>query len=122
MNIKIKELRSKPYEVKASVKNLKKSYGLQLKIAKLQDNNSSNENEVDEDEKIVEQLEMMSEIQDSIVDYIIEILKLDNKGIEKLEDLEMGEVIEISTYISMRLMGMDDKDINNTESDEEAGL
>lgn len=37
MKIAFKELRKTPFEIKASIKNLKKTYKIQLKLAKLRE-------------------------------------------------------------------------------------
>jgi hypothetical protein len=101
MNIKIKELRAKPYEVKQTFKNLNKTYAFQLAAAK---------NEVSF-ESDIEYLESQVKAQELLRDYIVEILHLNKKEIEVLENQEQAKVGEIGSYISMRMMGLTDADI-----------
>ncbi|SJN52162.1 prophage pi1 protein 43 [Sphingobacterium faecium PCAi_F2.5] len=111
MEIKIKQLK-KTVEVKASVKNLKKTYAAHLELAKLEDT------EVDGPEA----LEKVMQIPEKMVDYIVDIMKLKEDSREKLEEMEMEEVTEIFSYVSSRLMGASDADIEKAKENNEQGL
>jgi len=111
MEIKIKQLK-KTTQVKASIKNLKKTYTAQLELAKLEDT------EVDGPEA----LEKVMQIPEKMVDYIVDIMKLKEDAREKLEEMEMEEVTEIFSYISSRLMGASDADIEKAKENNEQGL
>lgn len=111
MEIKIKQLK-KTTQVKASVKNLKKTYAAHLELAKLEDT------EVDGPEA----LEKVMQIPEKMVDYIVDIMKLKEDAREKLEEMEMEEVTEIFSYISSRLMGASDADIEKAKENNEQGL
>ncbi|MFP7153281.1 phage tail tube assembly chaperone [Weissella paramesenteroides] len=106
MNIKIAQLASKPFAVRGTVKNLKKTYQLQLDMA----NSDEKMNGLDG----VEALQAVLDIQEQIESFMIDVLNLSEKQIEKLEDLEQEELMEIAQYLAMRIMGMSDADIKAT--------
>lgn len=116
MKISFKELRKAPFEVKASVKNLKKTYAVQLKLATLED---STQNDTP-----VESLQAVLAALDSVTEYIVDMLKLKPAEIEELEDLSQEDVMAIAQRLNMRLMGMSESEIEKalTESDEDEGL
>ncbi|MBC6498528.1 hypothetical protein H7R52_07010 [Weissella confusa] len=62
------ELRKAPFEVKASVKNLKKTYAIQLKMATLEDS-------MQEDAR-VESLQAVLGALDNLTEYVVDMLKL----------------------------------------------
>lgn len=109
MKITIKQLK-KTVEVKASIKNLKKSY----KFAK---------NMAEAEEKISEgNDELVLDYLDSIISFVSEILKLNKKETDELEDLEMEELMEVVSYIVAKLQGASDKDIEAAKANGELGL
>ena len=112
MKILFKELSAKPFEVKGSVKNLKKTYSIQLKLANMQE--ASEQNPVDS-------LKSMMEALDELSAYIVDILHLSKPQQEKLEDLSQDDLMRITQYLNMRLMGMSDADIEKAraEADED---
>lgn len=112
--LKIKEL-GKTFDVKATNKNMRKVYQLQLdmnKVATLEDDN-------DPMAMIQAQLDATTKVED----FIVTVLKLNAKEQEKLDDMESEETIMMSQRISMKLLGMSDKDIEEalTEDDTEDG-
>lgn len=113
MKISFKELRKAPFEVKASVKNLKKTYAIQLKMATLEDS-------MQEDAR-VESLQAVLGALDNLTEYVVDMLKLKPAEIEALEDLGQEDVMAIAQRLNMRLMGMSEADIEKalTETDDE---
>lgn len=115
MKISYKELRKAPFEVKASLKNLKKTYAIQLKLATLEDTMS--------EDAPVESLQAVLGALDNVTEYIVDTLKLKDDEIEKLEELSQDEVMTIAQRLNMRLMGMSEKEVEEalkpTEDDEE---
>lgn len=105
MNIKIAQLATKPFDVKGTVKNLKKTYQLQLDMANSEESMESLEG--------TQALQAVLDLQQTVEDYLITMLHLTDKQIEKLEDLEQEELMEISQYVAMRVMGMSDADIKD---------
>lgn len=119
MKISYKELRKAPFEVKASVKNLKKTYAIQLKLAKL-------EEAMSEDAPVSSMEAILSSL-DSVTEYVVDMLKLKPAEIVKLEDLSQDEVMAIAQRLNMRLMGMSEKEIEEAlkpseDEDDEEGL
>ena len=111
MKISFKELRKTPFEVKGSVKNLKKTYAVQLKLAKLEDAMSANEP--------VESMEAVLGALDNVTDYVIDMLKLKPAEIEALEDLSQEGLMEVAQRLNMRLMGMTEAEIEEALSEVE---
>lgn len=117
MKISFKELRKTPFEVKASVKNLKKTYAIQLKLATLEDSM--------QEDAPVESLQAVLGALDGVTEYVVDMLKLKPAEIEALEDLSQEDVMAIAQRLNMRLMGMSESEIENvlTESeDDDEGL
>ena len=71
MNIKIAQLASKPFAVRGTVKNLKKTYQLQLDMA----NSDEKMNGLDG----VEALQAVLDIQEQIESFMIDVLNLSEK-------------------------------------------
>lgn len=116
MNIKIAQLQAKPFSVKGSLKNLKKTYTVLLDMAKLEEDS--------EQQLGVEELEAILKFENKLTEYLTDILKLSVKQQDSIEELEQNEVVEIVQYVAMRLMGMSDENITEsiTNSVEDAGL
>lgn len=108
MEIYIKEL-NKRFQVKASNKNIRKTYELQLMLAQSED--------IADDEP-VESIKATLKLTNDVFAYVVDILKLTDKQAEKLDDLENTQVIEISNHIAMRLMGLSEEDIKKANEDE----
>lgn len=116
MKISFKELRKAPFEVKASVKNLKKTYAVQLKLATLEDSM--------QEDAPVESLQAVLGALENVTEYVVDILKLKPAEVEALEDLSQEDVMAIAQRLNMRLMGMSEADIEKAlaESDDDEGL
>ena len=110
MKINLKEL-GKTYEVKASNKNMRAIYQLQLdmnKVATLE--------ETDDPMALIQaQLDATTKVENFITD----ILKLSKKEQEKLDDMDSETTIMLSQRISMKLFGMSDKDIDEALSEDD---
>ena len=113
MKISFKELRKAPFEVKASVKNLKKTYAVQLKLATLEDSM--------QEDAPVESLHAVLGALENVTEYVVDILKLKPAEVEALEDLSQEDVMAIAQRLNMRLMGMSEAEIEKalTETDDE---
>ena len=115
MKISIKELRKTPIEVKATVKNLKKTYKVQLKLATLED-------AMDEDTP-VESLQSVLDALENVTDYVVDMLKLKDTEIEKLEELDQEELMTLAQRLYMRIMGMSEQEIEDIQNEpDDAGL
>ncbi|MGY4841608.1 phage tail tube assembly chaperone [Weissella cibaria] len=115
MKISFKELRKTPFEVKATVKNLKKTYKVQLKLATLED-------AMDEDTP-VESLQSVLDALKNVTDYVVDMLKLKDTEIEKLEELDQEELMTLAQRLYMRIMGMSEQEIEDIQNEpDDAGL
>lgn len=115
MKISFKELRKTPFEVKATVKNLKKTYKVQLKLATLED-------AMDED-TLVESLQSVLDALENVTDYVVDMLKLKDTEIEKLEELDQEELMTLAQRLYMRIMGMSEQEIEDIQNEpDDAGL
>ncbi len=108
LEIYIQEL-NKRFQVKASNKNIRKTYELQLMLAQSED--------IADDEP-VESIKATLKLTNDVFAYVVDILKLTDKQAEKLDELESTQVIEISNHIAMRLMGLSEEDIKKANEDE----
>ena len=113
MKISFKERRKTPVEVTASVKNLKKTDAIQLKLATLEDSM--------QEDAPVESLQAVLGALDGITEYVVDMLKLKPAEIEALEGLGQEDVMAIAQRLNMRLMGMTEAEIKKalTETDDE---
>lgn len=117
MKIAFKELRKAPFEVKASVKNLKKTYAIQLKLATLEDSM--------QEDAPVESLQAVLGALDGVTEYVVDMLKLKPAEIEALEGLSQEDVMTIAQRLNMRLMGMSEDEIKKAlaeSKDDDEGL
>ena len=117
MEIYIKAFK-KRFNVKASNKNMRKVYEQQLKMAKI-----DAANDTDADTDITETFKNNLAVIDSTEDFIDTILKLTAKQRDVLEDLDQAATVDMANHISMRLLGMSEKDIKkaNEPDKEETG-
>lgn len=98
--------KKKTYEVKQSVKNMRKTYKLQLVFSKTQDMEGKSDEEA---------VDTLLEAFDTAIDYISSLLKLSDKQKEELEDLEQTQLIELANQIAMKLMGMSEADLKEND-------
>lgn len=105
MTVKInvsKELGIKaPVEVAESNKNIRKTWVLQKLMAKLSIDQASVE---DTPEAFEDMLDMMLDTQDKVIAYVTDILRLDAKAQDKLEELEFNATMELAVRISSELL------------------
>lgn len=100
---------NKPTFVKTSNKNMRKTLQYQLDQAKAQDIGNKEPDE---------QIELSLKLIDDTEDYIVDMLGLDEKGKDKLENLELEQSTEIATRISLRLNGLSDQEIDKIFADD----
>lgn len=111
VQLRFKELgMNKPTFVTTSNKNMRKTLQYQLDQAKAQDIG---------DKEPDEQIELSLKLIDNTEDYIVDMLGLDDKGKNKLENLELEQSTEIATRISLRLNGLSDQEIDKIFADDD---
>lgn len=117
-------LKKKNYEVKQTVKNMRLTQKLQKDFAETREKLEKLQKEIDNTEKGsdkmeelgIEMLEVPMLSAEKAVDYIVDVLKLKTKEVDKIEDsLEPSEVITIANEISMKLLGVDPADLEESK-------
>lgn len=107
MKITIKELplKKKTYEVKQSVKNMRKTYKMQLAFAENTDMDDKDNKEI---------MAGVVESFDVALNYIKDILKLSDKDVDKIEDeLDQNQLFEVANKVAMDLMGVKPEDLDD---------
>lgn len=90
----------KNIEVKESNKNMRKVYSMQLQMSKL----GKLVDDASDDELL---LSSMIDLIDDSQEFIMDILKLDDKYLVKVEDLSQNETFELVNKITEELTGAD---------------
>lgn len=116
MKLLLPEIREEAFEVKTSIKNIKKSHDFQLKLAKLSEEAISSD-------LTFEELTKANVLADSnTIDlaekFISDILGLNKKEVEKLEDFERFEFNNIQSKIILAMQGYSDDDIDKMFEEE----
>lgn len=122
MKLFIKELKRKPFEVKASTRLMMAATKMQLDHANFEKKIQEETKDLPDAEAGAVTMRGMLNTMQSQIDFVTDTLKLDDNLQDKLVDLEPAQVSEIAVYITQRLMGMSDEDIRLSQAENEAGL
>mgnify|MGYP000628639109 FL=1 len=122
MKLYIKELKRKPFEIKASTRLMMAATKMQLDHANFEKKIQEETKDLPDAEAGAVTMRGMLNTMQSQIDFVTDTLKLDDNLQDKLVDLEPAQVSEIAVYITQRLMGMSDEDIRLSQSENEAGL
>lgn len=122
MKLFIKELKRKPFEVKASTRLMMAATKMQLDQANFEKKIHEETKDLPDAEAGAVTMRGMLNTMQSQIDFVTDTLKLDDNLQDKLVDLEPAQVSEIAVYITQRLMGMSDEDIRLSQAENEAGL
>lgn len=122
---------AKSIEVKESNKNIRKTWLFQRLMTKFQieqemadkenkapkddDQEPKNVDPIAEMEKSEKMIDSMLTMQEKVIDYITDILNLNDKQSDKLDDMEFGESFAFAMRISSELLHVDMEE--ETESD-----
>lgn len=104
VKVKLPELplKKKTYEVKTNVKNMRKTYAMQLAFAKNSDMDNKDDVEIIKD--------VLASLNDAI-DYVQEMLGLSDDDIDKIiDELGQTDIINVANIIAMQLMGIKQED------------
>lgn len=102
MKIKVKQL-NKTFEVKPTNSVLRKVYRFELDSAKLS---------ADATENTTKMFESGIKLIDLVENYLKDVLGLTKSQVEKIDtEMEQSDLSEMANYVSSRLMGMSDKEI-----------
>lgn len=118
----IKELKRKPFEVKASTRLMMAATKMQLDQANFEKKIQEETKDLPDAEAGAVTMRGMLNTMQSQIDFVTDTLKLDDNLQDKLVDLEPAQVSEIAVYITQRLMGMSDEDIRLSQAENKAGL
>ena len=122
MKLYIKELKRKPFEIKASTRLMMAATKMQLDQANFEKKMQEATKDLPDAEAGAVTMRGMLNTMQSQIDFVTDTLKLDDNLQDKLVDLEPAQVSEIAVYITQRLMGMSDEDIRLSQAENEAGL
>lgn len=107
MKIRVKQF-GKSFEAKPSNKNIRKSLELQLKLAESDD--------IDDDTKLNDQNKLMLQVINMTSDFLKDVLGLSEAQVEKLDDIDYEETIDIAFHVIRRLNGMSEDDIKKADA------
>ena len=106
---------TKPFEVKESNKNIRKTWALQNVMAKMAiDREQSGDDAADFESAV----DAMMEMQDTTIAYIVDILGLSEAQAEKIQDKNYEDTIAFAQRIAAELLHIDMAEA----SEEETGL
>lgn len=107
---------SKLIEVKESNKNIRATWELQKMLAKLSiDQSQANEADPEAFEGLIDN---MLDVQEKVIKYVVDILKLTQAQADKVDELEFNETMNFAVRISSELLHIEAEEA--TEQD--AGL
>lgn len=117
MKLSLPEIREESFEVKTSIKNIKKMHAYQLELAKSQEKLASVQDGTLEELIKAIALDDMSVINNA-EKFITEILGLNKKEVDKLEEFERGQFMNLQSKLVLSLQGYDDNQIDTMFTEE----
>ncbi|MDA2886560.1 phage tail assembly chaperone [Lactococcus lactis] len=117
MKLSLPEIREESFEVKTSIKNIKKMHAYQLELAKSQEKLASVQDGTLEELTKAIALDDMSVINNA-EKFITEILGLNKKEIDKLEEFDRGQFMNLQSKLVLSLQGYDDDQIDTMFTEE----
>lgn len=111
MKLSLPEIREESFEVKTSIKNIKKMHAYQLELAKSQEKLASVQDGTLEKLTKAIALDDMSVINNA-EKFITEILGLNKKEVDKLEEFDRGQFMNLQSKLVLSLQGYDDEQID----------
>lgn len=117
MKLSLPEIREESFEVKTSIKNIKKMHAYQLELAKSQEKLASVQDGTLEELTKAIALDDMSVI-DNAEKFITEILGLNKKEVDKLEEFDRGQFMNLQSKLVLSLQGYDDVQIDTMFNEE----
>lgn len=117
MKLSLPEIREESFEVKTSIKNIKKMHAYQLELAKSQEKLASVQDGTLEELTKAIALDDMSVINNA-EKFITEILGLNKKEVDKLEEFDRGQFMNLQSKLVLSLQGYDDDQIDTIFTEE----
>ena len=117
MKLSLPEIREESFEVKTSIKNIKKMHAYQLELAKSQEKLASVQDGTLEELTKAIALDDMSVINNA-EKFITEILGLNKKEVDKLLEFDRGQFMNLQSKLVLSLQGYDDDQIDTMFTEE----
>lgn len=117
MKLSLPEIREESFEVKTSIKNIKKMHSYQLELAKSQEKLASVQDGTLEELTKAIALDDMSVINNA-EKFITEILGLNKKEVDKLEEFDRRQFMNLQSKLVLSLQGYDDDQIDTMFTEE----
>lgn len=117
MKLSLPEIREESFEVKTSIKNIKKMHAYQLELAKSQEKLASVQDGTLEELTKAIALDDMSVINNA-EKFITEILGLNKKEVDKLEEFDRGQFMNLQSKLVLSLQGYDVDQIDTMFTEE----
>lgn len=117
MKLSLPEIREESFEVKTSIKNIKKMHAYQLELAKSQEKLASVQDGTLEELTKAIALDDMSVINNA-EKFISEILGLNKKEVDKLQEFDRGQFMNLQSKLVLSLQGYDDDQIDTMFTEE----
>ncbi|MCQ4972172.1 phage tail assembly chaperone [Lactococcus lactis] len=117
MKLSLPEIREESFEVKTSIKNIKKMHAYQLELAKSQEKLASVQDGTLEELTKAIALDDMSVIYNA-EKFITEILGLNKKEVDKLEEFDRGQFMNLQSKLVLSLQGYNDDQIDTMFTEE----
>ncbi|WP_270331761.1 phage tail assembly chaperone [Lactococcus lactis] len=117
MKLSLPEIREESFEVKTSIKNIKKMHAYQLELAKSQEKLASVQDGTLEELTKAIALDDMSVINNA-EKFITDILGLNKKEVDKLEEFDRGQFMNLQSKLVLSLQGYDDDQIDTMFTEE----
>lgn len=117
MKLSLPEIREESFEVKTSIKNIKKMHAYQLELAKIQEKLASVQDGTLEELTKAIALDDMSVINNA-EKFITEILGLNKKEVDKLEEFDRGQFMNLQSKLVLSLQGYNDDQIDTMFTEE----
>ncbi|MDG4983505.1 phage tail assembly chaperone [Lactococcus lactis] len=117
MKLSLPEIREESFEVKTSIKNIKKMHSYQLELAKSQEKLASVQDGTLEELTKAIALDDMSVINNA-EKFITDILGLNKKEVDKLEEFDRGQFMNLQSKLVLSLQGYDDDQIDTMFTEE----
>ncbi|MFR6224270.1 MAG: phage tail assembly chaperone [Lactococcus lactis] len=117
MKLSLPEIREESFEVKTSIKNIKKMHAYQLELAKSQEKLASVQDGTLEELTKAIALDDMSVINNA-EKFNTEILGLNKKEVDKLQEFDRGQFMNLQSKLVLSLQGYDDDQIDTMFTEE----
>ena len=117
MKLSLPEIREESFEVKTSIKNIKKMHAYQLELAKSQEKLASVQDGTLEELTKAIALDDMSVINNA-EKFITEILGLNKIEVDKLDEFDRGQFMNLQSKLVLSLQGYDDDQIDTMFTEE----